>query len=258
MGRVGLRSLKTRLRLDSSSERREKVLTPDVVVITEPTNLGVYRGHRGRMEIEVRTRGLSCHGSAPERGINAVYKMAPIVGYIERLNDQLAEGADPFLGKGSVTIAEIRSTSPSLCAVADSCTIHLDRRLTRGETLDSALAQVASLPSVQAAGGSFALVDSMAEAFEGADMVYPKSWAPAAIMRERTRLLRAGETAGLAQLERDALATNARFKDWECSEVLMRRTLGGQAVYMHCLREEGRINSSAKSERLAGAPQAGA
>lgn len=60
MGRVGLPSLKTRLRLDGSSERREKVLTPDVVVITEPTNLGVYRGHRGRMEIEVRTQGLSC------------------------------------------------------------------------------------------------------------------------------------------------------------------------------------------------------
>ena len=65
MGRVGLRSLKTRLRLDGSSERREKVLTPDVVVITEPTNLGVYRGHRGRMKMEIRTQGLSCHGSAP-------------------------------------------------------------------------------------------------------------------------------------------------------------------------------------------------
>src|SRR5581483_73233 len=64
---------------------REHVLAPDVVVITEPTNLAVYRGHRGRMELEVRTQGLSCHGSAPERGVNAVYKMAPIVSDIERL-----------------------------------------------------------------------------------------------------------------------------------------------------------------------------
>ena len=120
---------------------REKVLTPDVVVITEPTNLGVYRGHRGRMEMEVRTQGRSCHGSAPERGVNAVYKMAPIVADIERLNERLAATADPFLGKGTVTISDIRSTSPSLCAVADSCTIHLDRRLTRGETLESAVAR---------------------------------------------------------------------------------------------------------------------
>ena len=69
---------------------REKVLEPDVVVITEPTNLGVYRGHRGRMEIEVRTQGRSCHGSAPERGINAVYHMAPIIADVERLNEALA------------------------------------------------------------------------------------------------------------------------------------------------------------------------
>ena len=68
---------------------REQVLTPDVVVITEPTNLGVYRGHRGRMEIEVRTQGRSCHGSAPERGVNAVYRMAPIIADIERLNERL-------------------------------------------------------------------------------------------------------------------------------------------------------------------------
>ncbi len=117
---------------------REGVLAPDVVVSTEPTNLAVYRGHRGRMELEVRTQGRSCHGSAPERGINAVYKMAPIIADIEQLNDDLAATADGFLGKGSVTIAEIRSTSPSLCAVADSCTIHLDRRLTRGAEINKA------------------------------------------------------------------------------------------------------------------------
>jgi len=83
----------------------ERILRPDVVVITEPTNLGVYRGHRGRMEIEVRTQGLSCHASAPERGVNAINRMAPIVEDIERLNLELASAADPFLGKGSVTIS---------------------------------------------------------------------------------------------------------------------------------------------------------
>ena len=100
-------------------------LRPDLVVITEPTSLRIYRGHRGRMEMEVHTSGVSCHGSAPERGDNAVYKMAGIVADIEKLNEQL-QPRDP-LGKGTVTISEIRSTSPSLCAVADGCTIHLDQ-----------------------------------------------------------------------------------------------------------------------------------
>jgi knotted carbamoyltransferase YgeW len=84
-------------------------------------------------------------------------------------------------------------------------------------------------------GGTFAATDSMAAAFEGADVVYPKSWAPAAVMRERTRILRAGERDKLKDLEREALATNARFKDWECTEDLMRRTRNGKALYMHCL-----------------------
>jgi len=189
---------------------REKVLTPDVVVITEPTNLGVYRGHRGRMEMEVRTQGLSCHGSAPERGINAVYKMAPIVGDIERLNDQLAEGADSFLGKGSVTIAEIRSTSPSLCAVADSCTIHLDRRLTRGETLDSAVAQVASLPSVQAAGGTVTVLDYVRPSYTG--LVYPaRKYYPTWLMDESDPVIRAAVEAASDALGRPPLVGKWTF-----------------------------------------------
>jgi knotted carbamoyltransferase YgeW len=84
-------------------------------------------------------------------------------------------------------------------------------------------------------GGSFAVADSMAEAFEGADVVYPKSWAPALVMLERTRLLRAGERDKLKDLEREALTTNAKFKDWECNEAMMRRTRDGAARYLHCL-----------------------
>src|SRR5665647_2922180 len=75
----------------------------------------------------------------------------------------------------------------------------------------------------------------MANAFAGADVVYPKSWAPVAVMRERTRILRAGETEKLKDLEREALATNARHRDWECSNSMMRGTKGGAAHYLHCL-----------------------
>jgi knotted carbamoyltransferase YgeW len=84
-------------------------------------------------------------------------------------------------------------------------------------------------------GGSFEIVDSMDAAFEDADIVYPKSWAPADVMRARTRLLRGGERDKLADLERSALANNAKFKKWECNDARMRLTRGGRALYMHCL-----------------------
>jgi putative selenium metabolism hydrolase len=118
----------------------EEKIRPDFVVSTEPTNLNIYRGHRGRMEIVVKFKGVSCHGSAPERGVNAIYMAARTALEIEKLNDRL--GTDEFLGKGSITISEIKSGSPSLCAVADYAQLHLDRRLTWGETKESAVAEI--------------------------------------------------------------------------------------------------------------------
>ncbi len=118
----------------------EEKIRPELVIITEPTALGIYRGHRGRMEIHVKFKGLSSHGSAPERGRNAIYMGARACLEIERLNEKLKH--DAFLGKGTVTVSEFVSGSPSLCAVADSARLHLDRRLTWGETKESALAEV--------------------------------------------------------------------------------------------------------------------
>jgi putative selenium metabolism hydrolase len=147
----------------------EDKLRPDVVVLTEPTSLRIYRGHRGRMEIEVSTQGVSCHGSAPERGVNAIYKMAPIIKDIEQLNNRLLPQAP--LGKGTVTISQIRSTSPSLCAVADGCTVHLDRRLTIGETESRAVAEIQSLPSAKAANAKVTVLEYAAPSWTG--LVYP-------------------------------------------------------------------------------------
>ena len=147
----------------------EDDLRPDLVVITEPTSLRIYRGHRGRMELEVHTSGVSCHGSAPERGDNAVYKMAGIIADIEKLNEEL-QPREP-LGKGTVTISEIRSTSPSLCAVADGCTIHLDRRLTIDETEDTSVAEILALPSVQKAAATVTVLDYAVPSHTG--LTYP-------------------------------------------------------------------------------------
>ena len=84
-------------------------------------------------------------------------------------------------------------------------------------------------------GGSYKRVNSMAEAFDGADIVYPKSWAPYAVMEERTRLLKQSDREGLKALEQKCLEKNREFMDWECSENLMAGTRDGKALYMHCL-----------------------
>ncbi len=125
----------------------EDKIRPEFVVITEPTDGNIYRGQRGRMEIRVDVKGISCHGSAPERGDNAIYKMADILQEVRALNDKLKD--NDFLGKGTLAVSEIFFTSPSRCAVADSCAISIDRRLTDGETYQSALKEIEKLPSVQ-------------------------------------------------------------------------------------------------------------
>ena len=144
-------------------------VTPEFVVSTEPTDGGIYRGHRGRMEIRVDVKGVSCHGSAPERGDNAIFKMADILQDVRALNENdaaddteikgLVKMLDPkynpaaedarFLGRGTVTVSEIFFTSPSRCAVADSCSVSLDRRMTAGETFDSCLQEIRDLPACQ-------------------------------------------------------------------------------------------------------------
>lgn len=84
-------------------------------------------------------------------------------------------------------------------------------------------------------GGSYKKVSSMEEAFKDADIVYPKSWAPYAVMEERTKLVEEGKFDELKELEKRCLANNAKFKNWTCSEDLMKTTKDGKALYMHCL-----------------------
>ena len=151
---------------------KEDGVKPEFVVSTEPTDGGIYRGQRGRMEIRVDVKGVSCHGSAPERGDNAIYKMADILQDIRSLNENdaaddkevkglvkmLDEKYNPeykeaqFLGRGTVTPSEIFFTSPSRCAVADSCAISLDRRMTAGETWESCIEEIRQLPNVKKYG----------------------------------------------------------------------------------------------------------
>ena len=148
----------------------EEKIKPELVVITEPTNMNIYRGHRGRMEILVSVKGLSCHGSAPERGDNAIYKISRISLEIEKLNERLI--TDEFLGKGTVCVTQVFFNSPSQCAVPDAAGIQLDRRLTFGETKESAVAEV--LEACKLAGYHDAKVEVLKyeeKAYTG--LVYP-------------------------------------------------------------------------------------
>ena len=144
-------------------------LRPEFVVSTEPTSCRVHRGQRGRMEIKVAVRGVSAHGSAPERGDNAIFKMAPILSELQELHGRLAN--DAFLGKGSLTVSEIFSTSPSRCAVADGCVISIDRRLTNGESWGGALEEIRCLPAVKKVDAQVSLYDYSRPSYTG--LVYP-------------------------------------------------------------------------------------
>ena len=120
----------------------EEGFKPDLIVSTEPTSCRLYRGHRGRMEIRVILRGISCHGSAPERGVSAAYKAARAALAIEQLNKDLQPDDDNFLGKGTITVSQIDVKGPSQCAVPDYAMLYCDRRLTWGEDADLAIRQV--------------------------------------------------------------------------------------------------------------------
>ncbi len=120
----------------------EEKFKPDLVVSTEPTSCRIYRGHRGRMEIMARLKGVSSHGSAPERGVSAAYKAARACLAIEQLNKDLQPDDDNFLGKGTIVVSQIDVKGPSQCAVPDQAMIYMDRRLTWGEDAELAIGQV--------------------------------------------------------------------------------------------------------------------
>jgi putative selenium metabolism hydrolase len=126
-------------------------IRPDFVVIGESTNMEIYRGHRGRTEISVTFKGMSCHASAPERGDNALYKAIPFIKGVEQLHQELKGRPDPFLGAGSITVTQVNTHSVSLNAVPDECSIYLDRRMHPAETKEVVLNELHALPNAHLA-----------------------------------------------------------------------------------------------------------
>ena len=110
---------------------KELKLRPDYVVICEPSNNKIAVGHKGKLQVSIKTQGVSAHGSAPEKGVNAVYEMAEIIQRVEKTNLELMKKDKP---RGTLVLSKISSISASLNAVPSECEIYLDRRIIPGET----------------------------------------------------------------------------------------------------------------------------
>lgn len=143
---------------------KEKI-KPHAVVLTEPSNLKISLGHRGRMDIKIKTEGLSSHGANPDEGENAINKMQPILAAIEKMHENLP--IDPVFGKGTIATTDIKSTSVSLNAIPYSCIIHIDRRLGTKETDESVLRELTELPEVQDAEAKVFLPDFEVRTYSG-------------------------------------------------------------------------------------------
>jgi len=110
---------------------KERNLRPDYVVICEPSNNVIALGHKGKAQVRIKTLGVSAHGSAPEKGVNAIYEMAEIIQRVEKRNLELMKNGDVH---GTMVTSKISSVAASLNAVPFECEIYIDRRTVPGET----------------------------------------------------------------------------------------------------------------------------
>jgi len=113
---------------------KELSLKPDYCIICEPSNNIITLGHKGKAQIRITSHGISAHGSAPEKGINAVYEMAEIISRVDNLNKSLYKENEPH---GTIVLSDISCISASLNAVPSQCSIYLDRRIPLGQTLET-------------------------------------------------------------------------------------------------------------------------
>jgi putative selenium metabolism hydrolase len=118
-------------------------IKPDFVVIGEPTKMNVYRGHKGRIELQVVAKGRSAHAASNHLGDNPIYMLLPVIAGIRDLEPAL--GDHPFLGHAKITVSDLQVKTPSINAVPNEAVITIDRRMTFGETREDAIAQVEAL-----------------------------------------------------------------------------------------------------------------
>ena len=153
-------------------------IKPDYVLLGEPSNLQIMRGHRGRVMFKVDVVGRSAHASNPEQGHNAITDAARLIFGLDLLSADLP--VDPFLGPGTMAVTHIESHAPGLNAIPDSCTFYVDRRLTLGETPTRAQVQIESVIEREGIEASVEVLTYRAPSYTGeiigVDEAFP-AWA---------------------------------------------------------------------------------
>ncbi|MFA7420160.1 MAG: YgeY family selenium metabolism-linked hydrolase [Melioribacteraceae bacterium] len=165
--------------------QNEKI-KPDYVVLGEPTNLQVYRGQRGRMELKITATGKSAHGAHNQKGINAIYKLQPILAEIEKLDKKL-KPKQP-LGKGSITVSQITSKAPSLCSVSDYCQIHIDRRMTIGENKKTVVKELQEIIKKHKSDAKVSIPNVEGKSWKGTEF-YQEAYFPTWVYEEKHPLV---------------------------------------------------------------------
>ena len=173
---------------------------------------------------------LQCDIDHPTQSMADLLHLKTVFGSLENLKGKkiaMTWAYSPSYGKPL-------SVPQAIIGLMTRLGMHVDLAYPEGYGLIPEVVELAGKQAIESEG-SFRVVNSMDEAFKDADIVYPKSWAPFNVMQRRTGLLRANDHEGLKGLEKECLANNARFKDWECTEEKMKLTRNGEALYMHCL-----------------------
>jgi putative selenium metabolism hydrolase len=184
-------------------------IQPDFVVLGEPTNLGVYLGHRGRVELQVSIQGRAGHAAIPQGGVNAIAHAARLVFNIDLLAPQLL--SDPILGQGTVAVTHIASSAGSLNSIPDACTLVVDRRLTLGETEARAIAEIQQLVRREQLQASIATLNYEITTYTG-QVITGRKYYPPWLLPENTVLARRAARA----IER-VLGVPPRFGAWPFS-----------------------------------------
>lgn len=190
-------------------------LQPECVLIAMPSNLALCRGQRGRLELDILTEGVSSHGAEPDRGRNAINAMAPIVLAVSRLHGTL-KTEDPMLGRGSIAVTNIASESPSLTAIPDGCRIHVDRRLTIGESVEEAIEQLESLEEMRAESARIEISSYHDKSWRGLEKSVRKIFPPWET-QENSLVFQVGAATAELVLEKSPLIHRSAFSSNACS-----------------------------------------
>ncbi|MHA2106577.1 MAG: YgeY family selenium metabolism-linked hydrolase [Candidatus Hodarchaeales archaeon] len=161
-------------------------IKPDFVILTEPTNLEIAIGQKGRVDLKIETDGVSAHGANPDLGVNALYKMLSIINSIIELQKNMP--IDPLFGKSQISVTDIQSSSPNINATPDKTIIHVDRRLGSEESDVTAMTQLKNLQSVKTTNARIYIPEYTKQIGEGKSFSF-KSYYPSWTMNQEHPLV---------------------------------------------------------------------